>query len=204
MACFRQVFPLLGPMRAILARPLKAAGQALFGETNTDTIRSGNWYGNDTTWRMVIDLNRIFMHFDGEGKLVPGPGRRTLSLVDAIVAGEGNGPMDPTPRAMGVVVGGMNPVAVDLTCARLMGFDYVRMPLLRRALVEDGLPALVTFDYPDIRCRSNASEFNRRLFEFDQALGVSRPSFGWQGHIECDETQVVKDSEKVAPLAADR
>lgn len=203
MACFRQVFPLLGPMRAILARPLKAAGQALFGETNTDTIRSGNWYGNDTTWRMVIDLNRIFMHFDGEGKLVPGPGRRTLSLVDAIVAGEGNGPMDPTPRAMGVVVGGMNPVAVDLTCARLMGFDYVRMPLLRRALVEDGLPALVTFDYPDIRCRSNAPEFNRRLLELDQALGVSRPSFGWQGHIECDETQAVKDSEKVAPLAAD-
>ncbi len=204
MACFRRVFPLLGPMRAILARPLKAAGQAVFGNTNTDTIRSGNWYGNDTTWRMVTDLNRIFMHFDGDGISVQGPGRRMLSLVDAIVAGEGNGPMDPTPRAMGMVVGGMNPVAVDLACARLMGFDHLRMPLLRRALVRDGLPALMMCDYEDIRCRSNALEFNRALHEFRQTLGVFRPSFGWLGHIEREEAQAVEDSERFAPLVADR
>jgi len=61
VAGFKRLFPLLGPLRAWVARPSKALGQRMFGNTATDTIRSGNWHGNDTTWRMVIDLNRIFL-----------------------------------------------------------------------------------------------------------------------------------------------
>ena len=37
--------------------------------------------------------------------------------------GEGNGPLDPTPRPAGVVLAGANPLAVDLASARLMDFD---------------------------------------------------------------------------------
>ncbi len=202
MSCFRRIFPLLGRMRRRLARPLKIVGQAVFGDTNTDTIRSGNWYGNDTAWRMVIDLNRILMRFGGDGRPLESPCRRMLCLVDGIVAGEGNGPMDPIPKSVGTIVAGMNPVAVELTCARLMGFDYTRMPLLRRALEKDHFLAMTAFEYEDIRCRSNVSEFDRPLHEFQRQRESFQPHFGWQGYIEPDGAQEGRSIEKLAPLTS--
>ena len=74
-----------------MAKPLKALGKDIFGDTNTNTIRSGNWYGNDTTWRMVIDLNRILMYAQSSGCLQAKPARRMFCIVDGIVGGDGNG-----------------------------------------------------------------------------------------------------------------
>src|SRR4030095_6711097 len=84
MVVFRRCFPLLGPLRPVVARPLKTLGRGLFGDTNTDTVRSGNWYGNDTAWRMVVDLNRILFYADAVGVLHERPVRRFLSIVDGI------------------------------------------------------------------------------------------------------------------------
>jgi hypothetical protein len=91
MACFRWLFPLLGPMRGIFAGPLQAVGARIFGDTNADTIRSGNWYGNDTAWRMVVDLNRILMYAGRDGLLQDSAARRMFCIVHGIVGGEGNG-----------------------------------------------------------------------------------------------------------------
>ena len=41
--------------------------------------------------------------------------------------GEGNGPMDATPKGCGSVISGMNPVATEMVCARLMDFDYQKL-----------------------------------------------------------------------------
>ena len=49
--------------------------------------------------------------------------RSDLIVVDGITAMEGNGPLIGTPRDLGVVVAGVNPVSVDAVCARMMGFD---------------------------------------------------------------------------------
>jgi uncharacterized protein (DUF362 family) len=53
VAAFKRVFPLAGPARRVIAGPVKAAGERVFGDTNAGRVRSGNGYGNDTTWRMV-------------------------------------------------------------------------------------------------------------------------------------------------------
>lgn len=183
MECFRRLFPLLGPLRGVMAKPLKALGTSIFGDTNTNTIRSGNWYGNDTTWRMVIDLNRILMYADKQGYLQKTPARRIFCIVDGIVGGEGNGPLDPIPKPAGVVLAGMNPVAVDLVCARLMDFDYKRLPLLYQALTKHDLP-ITAFEYDEVVCKSNDSQFDRTLSEFDGEGFDFEPHFGWKGHIE--------------------
>src|SRR5262245_21169482 len=47
--------------------PAKKAGRLVFGDTQR-VVRSGNWHGNDTCWRMVLDLNKCFFFFDGEGR----------------------------------------------------------------------------------------------------------------------------------------
>jgi len=183
MACFRRLFPLLGPIRTIAAKPLKAIGQRIFGDTNIDTIRSGNWYGNDTTWRMVNDLNRILIYADKNGYLQNNPARRIFCIVDGIVGGEGNGPLDPRPKTLGMVVAGRNAVAVDLVCARLMGFDYKRLPVLYKAMVKHLLPISVS-EYDEVICKSGDSQFDRPLAEFNGTSLAFKPHFGWQGHIE--------------------
>jgi uncharacterized protein (DUF362 family) len=46
-----------------------------------------------------------------------------MGIIDGILAMEGRGPIEGTPVHMGVVLAGMDPVAVDTVAATLMGFD---------------------------------------------------------------------------------
>ena len=55
-------------------------------------------------------------------------------IADGIIAMEGNGPLQGSPRHLGKIVLADDPVAADATCARLMGFD----PLQVRHLSEGG------------------------------------------------------------------
>ena len=59
--------------------------------------------------------------------------RPDFAIVDGIVGMEGNGPIQGQPKACGVLVFGDDPVAVDATCARIMGFAPERIGYLRRA-----------------------------------------------------------------------
>jgi uncharacterized protein (DUF362 family) len=46
-----------------------------------------------------------------------------LAIVDGIIGMEGDGPLNGTPKPLGVLVMGCDLVAVDATCCRLMQFD---------------------------------------------------------------------------------
>jgi len=59
--------------------------------------------------------------------------RHDLIVVDGITAMEGNGPVIGTPRDLGVIVAGLNPVAVDAVCAGIMGFDPAEVKHLARS-----------------------------------------------------------------------
>jgi hypothetical protein len=48
-------------------------------------------------------------------------------IADGITAMEGNGPLQGTARDLGKIVLADDPVAADATCARLMGFDPLRV-----------------------------------------------------------------------------
>lgn len=187
VAAFKRCFPLLGPLRPALARPIKSVGRAVFGDTNVATIRSGNWHGNDTTWRMAIDLNRVLMYADADGRLHDRPVRRFFSVVDGIVAGEGNGPLDPRPRATGVVLAGLNPVAVDAVAAALIGFDYRKLPMVRRAFDASALP-LVSASPEQVHARSNDADLAGPLSDIRGFTRPFAPHFGWQGHVEVRDT----------------
>jgi uncharacterized protein (DUF362 family) len=56
-----------------------------------------------------------------------------LAIVDGIVGMEGDGPLNGTPRAAGVLVMGADLVAVDATCCRLMQLDPARVGYLSLA-----------------------------------------------------------------------
>lgn len=59
--------------------------------------------------------------------------RPDFAIVDGIMGMEGNGPIQGTPKASGVLVAGDDPVAVDATCARIMGLVPERIDYLKRA-----------------------------------------------------------------------
>lgn len=182
LSIFKRLFPRLGPLRHALAGPVKKIGRKVFGDTTTDRIRSGNWHGNDTTWRMVLDLNRALRYGDGAGVLHDEPQRRYFSVVDGIIAGEGNGPMGSDPRPEGLIVAGLDPLAVDLVCARIMGFDYRRIPVLSNALNPHPHP-LNSVQYSTIRCHSNIDDYHRQLSQIEGPCLAFRPHFGWIGHV---------------------
>jgi uncharacterized protein (DUF362 family) len=64
---------------------------------------------------------------------VAGAVRPAYAIVDGIVAMEGNGPIDGTPVAAGVLVFGDDPVATDTVTATMMGFDPTKIDYLREA-----------------------------------------------------------------------
>ncbi len=182
-SAFKKHFPKLGRLRKLIGGHAKKMGRAAFGDTNTDRIRSGNWHGNDTTWRMVLDLNRALRYADGTGTLNDSPRRRYFSILDGIVAGDGNGPMDTTPKPCGVVLAGTDPLSVDLVCVRLMGFDYEKMRLMTAALKPHDL-GIVQVPYEEIQGNSNDRQFDKKLTQFEGPCFAFKPHFGWTGNIE--------------------
>jgi uncharacterized protein (DUF362 family) len=59
--------------------------------------------------------------------------RPGLAIVDGIVGMEGDGPIMGTPKPVGCVVMGTDPVAVDATCARVMGLEPENVRYLNEA-----------------------------------------------------------------------
>jgi len=56
-----------------------------------------------------------------------------LTLMDAVVGMEGNGPGSGDPRRIGVVLAGRDPVAVDVIAALVLGVPPEKLPLIRAA-----------------------------------------------------------------------
>ena len=182
--------PVVGPW---LHRVARNAGKPVFGDTST-TIRSGNWFGNDTIWRMCLDLNKIVFFGNPDGTLRPPQPqnrKRHYVLVDGILAGQGRGPLDPDPVPAGVVLFGVHPPSVDAACSYLMGFDPDKIPIVSRAFQCRAFP-LADHVWRDIVLRSNQALWNRSLVEIAGADTLHfEPHFGWKGHIEqCSTTQV--------------
>lgn len=96
------------------------AGQFIFG---------GAWPGNDTLWRTIHDINFIARWCAPGGVLRTTP-RPILTLLDAITAGEGDGPLRPQPAPFGCLLFGTDPGYIDATAAALSGFDWRSIPML--------------------------------------------------------------------------
>jgi uncharacterized protein (DUF362 family) len=162
--------------------PIKKLGRLVFGDTQK-VVRSGNWHGNDTCWRMVLDLNKCLFHFNGEGQPRTKP-LRYLAVVDGIIAGEGNGPMAPDPKPCGVIIAGTNPLAVDSVCCALMSFDWQRIKMLNGAFRATKQP-ISNFNYDEITVASNIETKNKPLRDWTADDGYRfKPHFGWVGAIE--------------------
>jgi uncharacterized protein (DUF362 family) len=175
--------PVVGPW---VHRMGRRAGMRVFGKTE-EVVRSGNWSGNDTTWRMCLDLNKIIAYVNPDGTMRPEVARnrkRHYVLVDGIIAGEGRGPMDPDPVPAGIVVFGLNAPSVDAACAYLMGYDPDLIPIVRQAFCCKHY-GLAEWSWRDVEMVSNLRQWSGPLpLIADGTTFHFEPHFGWVGCIE--------------------
>jgi uncharacterized protein (DUF362 family) len=138
----------------------------------SDHTMGGAWFGNDTAWRMTLDLARILRYADSEGRMHSSPVRNHLVLIDGIVGGEGNGPLRPEPVDSRLVIFGCDPVIADVAAAMTMGFEPSVIPLLVHALDRSTKWPVTDFSRDEIRFAGSAAPVpSPRPFE---------PSRGWR------------------------
>jgi uncharacterized protein (DUF362 family) len=180
--------------RRLLARGIgthffRAARRAESALRGDDFIRSGNWHGNRTTWRMCLDLNRCLYYSrpDGAALDAESPVRSVLTVLDGVVAGEGDGPLAPTERPLGVVLASLDPVALDLVAVALMGFDPNAIPKIHEAIFATAMRITEVRSADDVEVvEVDAASFESTPLRIEDLRSdscfVAHP--GWRGHVE--------------------
>lgn len=141
----------------------------------------GAWHGNDTVWRMSLDLNRILRYGLSNGSMTDTVQRTLFTITDAVIAGEGDGPLAPTPIPLGVVTASISAPYADLVHALLMHFDWRHIPLVARAFDAMRWP-LVSGRPEEVEVASGEGTF---AFAEIATLGRAfRAPRGWRGAIE--------------------
>jgi len=114
--------------RKVLGRLLDAIrwGSVLAGGESTSL---GSWSGNETIWRTTLDLNHVLYFSEYSPKKI-------VTIVDGIIAGEGQGPLKPTPKPAGIIIAGENPAYIDAVIAKLLGYNISRIPTVYNAIYD--------------------------------------------------------------------
>ena len=76
--------------------------------------------GNDTIWRMVVDLYKSLLTKE----------RKYFTVIDGIMAGEGQGPFCPTSKHANVLIGGFDFLLTDIAAVRYMGINPEKVKYL--------------------------------------------------------------------------
>lgn len=131
------------------------------------------WYGNDTAWRMVLDLNKIALYGKIDGTLSSNVQRQVFSLCDGIIGGQGNGPLKPDPLELGLISFSNHSGLNDIAFALLMGFDTSKIAMLNE------LESTMNFD--DVVLSYNGKEVKRE--ELRKFAVKAKASPGWEGYV---------------------
>lgn len=161
---------------SLLSPIYKKIGGKMFGKSG-EVVRAGAWYGNDTLWRMILDLNKVLMYSDSEGNIQNTEQRKYISIVDGIIAGQGNGPMSCEPKKLGKIICGDNPVAVDTVCLKYMRFNINYISHVKNAYQISVLPLI-----EDNSIEVTENEITKKIEEMDfkQYQKFKIPKCGWE------------------------
>ena len=171
-----------GALKTALFRSAAALERASVAIAGATPGVEGSWHGNDTVWRMSLDLQRLLLYGRLDGTLDDRPQRALLNITDAVIAGQGEGPLAPDPCPLGIVTLGANPAAAEWVHAELMHLDPARLPIVARAYDAFRVP-IATFAPGDVRVRCGGLILTPR--EAGDAFGrpFTTPR-GWRGHCE--------------------
>lgn len=148
-------------------------------ETDKIDYWEGSWYGNDTIWRTIHDINKIILYANSKGELCDTVQRKMFIVADMIISGEKEGPINPDPVHTGIIAIGSNNYDFDSMVCNLMGFDTESLPFLNNkkkllqghSIIEDEARTVISNN--ELWNNQPYGEIRRRGFKF-------YPSYGWQ------------------------
>jgi uncharacterized protein (DUF362 family) len=147
----------------------------------------GGWSGNDTCWRMVHDVYRAVLYARADGTFGSERRRLPLTIIDGLVAGEGDGPLRPDPRNAGILMMGCDAPWLDHFAALLMGYDPVKIPQISGALDPNAPLPLATLRKEDIELCCEPVDLTERLARCIPASGPFVPPAGWARYLVGEE-----------------
>ncbi len=151
----------------------------LFGDGDLE----GKWYGNDTVWRMVLDLNRLLLYGTKEGEIKETKQRTIYSITDGILSGEHNGPLAPEPLPIGIVTFGSCSSVLDVVHAGLYHFDWEKIPLIIESFRKNDQYPLVFNEPEEIVVQTSDKRMSFK--QTSKLFGVSaQPPDGWRNYLE--------------------
>ena len=56
-----------------------------------------------------------------------------LTIIDAVIAMDGPGPIRGRPRPLGWLIGGIEPIAIEYACCKLIGLEPDKVPIIKAA-----------------------------------------------------------------------
>lgn len=170
------------------AQGLLGALSAFFGKAGRlvsgDATSEGSWWGNDTIWRTVLDLNKIIFYADSDGFMRDKLQRRMVVVCDMVTIGQGEGPLLPEPGQWKMLSFCDEPAAHDCAMARLMGSDASLIPTICKALAYGGRYSWGQEGAVSVACHSNVSTFNGVRLDSLEGGSFAKPANGWTGHFE--------------------
>lgn len=157
---------------------VNAVNRLMCSITGDKNVVAGCWYGNDTIWRTIIDVNRILVFADKKGELRDRPQRKIFTIADMLICGQGDGPLHPTPYKMGIIMMGANSGVLDKAIAELMGIDPSRIPTIMNA----GFGNRFALENSECEVLSNDERILSKNFENIQEtmFGKIKLSAGWE------------------------
>lgn len=138
-------------------------------------MMEGNWHGNDTLWRTILDLNNIIFFTDKEGIIRKEKQRLYITIIDGIIGMDRDAPMEGYPNKSGVIIGGFHPVYSDYVASYIMGFDYRKIPTIYRGFNEEFFN--LSYSKPEELIIESNINWEKLNLEFI-------PAKGWKNHIE--------------------
>lgn len=166
--------------KALIFRYLGSAATHLSNIVDKDNYQEGSWYGNDTISRTLVDLNKILLYADKNGNMQDTKQRKVLILADMIISGEKEGPVCPSPKNVGMIAAGEDPVCFDEAIATLMGAKIEYMHSINRARSLKGKYELTQKDTKALLISNSLTYDNKYLSELtEEDLLYFIPSSGW-------------------------
>ena len=141
---------------------------------------------------MIVDLNLAL--------------KPRLGIVDGIVAMEGDGPQNGTPKFLGLVFASFDLLALDIVCSKVIGYDFTSIPIIKSALerrsffisseeeievVGERLEDVIHPEFKRIKIASDIHFLKRflpkKVIEFINNIIVPYPSFNFRKCIQCGQ-----------------
>ena len=145
----------------------------------------GSWYGNDTVWRTLLDINRCFFYFNKDENRINEKSNSInyLAIVDGIVVGHKESPISPSPKKAGVMLVSRNPLAIDTVVCALFGFDINKVKQITEGYKLKELK-ISSFNAEEINIITSEGIINIDDIYLNEKDLKIEPSKGFKGHIE--------------------